>query len=120
MNSNQKRNKAIGIVVAAFVLISICSAVFSALVLYVRYDESQREAQMASGNFSGEISDIVPILKNGSTISVSIALRVDGADSEIVVLSPEFASLTKYTVLDLTGCQKNPAGFWENCQVDIR
>ncbi len=120
MENKPKRIDKIRNIVIAISLSFMCFMIFAGLVSYVRHDTNQREMQKASGNFSGYVSEIEPILQNGTTVSVSATIMVFGSDPEIVLLGSEFASLMEYTTLDLTGCIKNPKGFWEKCIVDIR
>ncbi len=119
LKAEEKRQTIIGLAIILGLMATAILAIVG-LVSYQEYDRNQRETQKATGNFSGYVSEIEPIFQDGTTVSVSVKFKVDGTDPEIVVLGPEFASLTQYTTLDLTGCQKNPAGFWENCQVNIR
>lgn len=120
MPRSQKRFVIIRNVVIAILLLCFGSSIIAGLVLYVRYDTNQREAQKETGDFSGYVSSVEQVRQNGTTISVSITLRIDNVDPEIIVLGPEFAGVSEYDLLYLTGCQKNPKGFWENCQVNIR
>ena len=116
MSTQEKRSEIIrGMGIICIFL--VCVAIATGLVAYGRYDYNQRETQKATGEFSGYVTYIEPILQNGTTISVSITIRVGDTDPEIIVLGPEFASLPEFALLELTGCTKNPKGFWENCQV---
>ena len=112
----ERRQRIIGLAIILGLFATVVLTVVG-LVSYQVYDYNEREARKATGNFSGYISEIEPILQDGTTVYVSVTFRVDGTDPEIIVLEPEFASLPEFTSLELTGCTKNPKGFWENCQV---
>jgi hypothetical protein len=100
-------------------IILVCLS-FMVFIMAEWYRGERREAQKAAGEFSGYVSSVEPIRQDGTTVSVSITFRIDNVDPEIIVLGPEFAGLSENDLLYLTGCKKNPTGFWENCVVNFR